>query len=110
MKPFEIEEYFTERAIIKILCRKRALAAKKSHDKHFLRNISTSAKNPNANIPSFIYSLFPPRRDWIRANKKERIIRNTNSVELNAIQLERTVFQALKKHKTNMLNAPKWLQ
>lgn len=109
MKPFEIDKYFTERAIIKILCRKRALAAKKSHDKHFLRNISTSAKNPNANIPPFIYTLFPPRRDWIRANKKERIIRNTNSVELNAIQLERTVFQAFNKHKTNMLNSPKWL-
>lgn len=108
-KPFELNSYFTEREIIQILCRKRALAAKRSHDKHFLRNISPSAKNPNTNTSNLIYSLFPPRRDWVRANKSERIVRNTNSVELNAIQLERTVFRAFKNYKSNMVNAPAWL-
>ena len=106
---FDIGEYFTEKAIIKILCKKRALAAKKNHDKHYLRNISNAAKNPNTKNSDIIYSLFPSRRNWIRANKKERIGRNTNTVELNAIQLERTVGRAFKKFNGDMANAPAWL-
>jgi len=106
---FEITEYFTDRQIIKILCKKRALAAKKSHDNHFLRNISTSAKNPNVPSKNIIHTFFPPRRDWIRAKKLERLKRNANAVELNAILLERTVFRAMKEFKNNMQGSPKWL-
>lgn len=36
---FELDDYFSDTEILKILCRKRALLAKKIHDNHFLRNI-----------------------------------------------------------------------
>ena len=106
---FEIDEYFSDKEIIKILCKKRALAAKKTHDNHFLRNISSGAVNPNKSTSKEIYTYFPPRSEWIRLKRIERNKRNTNSVEINKIQLERTVFSAMKKASHSISSSPLWL-
>lgn len=95
---FRIEEYFSDKEIIKILCKKRALMAKKIHDNHFLRNISEGAQNPHRNNSKQIFKFFPPRSKWIRLNLRERNKRNTHSVELNAIELERTIWRARKEN------------
>jgi hypothetical protein len=107
---FELDEYFSDTEILRILCRKRALLAKKIHDNHFLRNISSSAKNPNKNINHQLFSFFPSRKSWIRFGLTERNKRNTNAVELNALQLERTVKREKKRIIKLGLAEPVWLK
>jgi hypothetical protein len=106
---FEFDYYFSDQQILRILCKKRALAAKKTHDSHFLRNISSSVKDPNRRSKPFIYSLFPSRSKWIRFKLNERVKRNANAVELNAMQLERTVRHAIKKRNLDASKNPEWL-
>ncbi len=105
---FKIEEYFSDKEIIRILCKKRALAAKKAHDGHFLRNISQEAVSPHKILSKEIFKYFPPRKSWIRLDLKERNLRNTNSVKLNAIQLERTIHRVRKKA-IKSGTKPQWL-
>jgi len=105
---FQIEEYFSDKEIVRILCKKRALAAKKAHDGHFLRNISHEASSPHKVLSKDIFKYFPPRKNWIRLNLKERNLRNTNSVKQNAIQLERTIFRERKKANKSGIK-PQWL-
>ena len=106
----DINEYFSDKEILKILCRKRAVEAKKGHDQHFLRNISAKTFSPHTNVKKEIFSFFPPRNSWIRLNKKERDIRDTNAVEVNAIQLERTVSREIKRYRTSNKFKPDWLK
>lgn len=107
---FEIKEYFSDKELIKILCRKRAIAAKKVHDYHFYRNISQMATSPHLHLKKEIFSFFPPRKKWIRLGKKEREIRDINTVEINAIQLERTVWRDINRFKKNEGKLPIWLK
>ncbi len=106
---FEIGEYFSDKELIKVLCRKRAVLAKKGHDKHFYRNISRSAVSPNVHLNNEIFLFFPPRKNWLRLNKRERDIRYSNAVETNAIQLERTVWREIKRYKKSGELLPGWL-
>lgn len=106
----KIESYFSDKELIKILCQKRAIAAKKIHDDHFFRNISHKAPNPHKQLDKEIFSFFPPRKKWIRLKKQEREIRGSNAVETNAIQLERTIWREVKKCKTNEIEHPNWLK
>jgi hypothetical protein len=105
----EIAEYFSDKELIKILCQKRVIAAKKGHDDHFFRNISPNAKTPHKRKEKEIFLYFPSRSQWIRLNKKEREIRETNALETNSIQLERTVWREIKKCKKLGIAQPGWL-
>lgn len=106
----EIERYFSDKELIKILCQKRVIAAKKAHDDHYYRNISHKAPNPHKHSEKEIFSFFPPRSNWIRLKKQEREIRGSNAVETNAIQLERTIWREVKKCKTLGIEQPNWLK
>jgi hypothetical protein len=106
---FDLREYFSDREIIKLLCRKRAIAAKKCHDDHFLRNISSKALSPHHHIHKEIFTFFPARSKWIRLNKEERAFRDTNAMEINIIQLERTIWREIKKNKKSDNPKPEWL-
>lgn len=106
----EIKGYFSDKELIKILCHKRAIVAKKGHDDHFFRNISQKAISPHKYLDKEIFSFFPPRSKWIRLTKREREIRGTNSVEINAIQLERAIWREIKKCKRLRINQPNWLK
>lgn len=105
----EIAEYFSDKELIKILCQKRAITAKKRHDDHFFRNISPKAKTPHKRKEKEIFLYFPARNQWIRMNKKEREIRDTNALETNSIQLERTIWREIKKCKKLGIAQPNWL-
>jgi retron-type reverse transcriptase len=98
------DSYFREKEILKILATYRAKLAKKKHDLQFLRNISSKAKNPNS-LGNQIEDLFPPRENWIRLSKNERI--GKNSFEIN----EREIFRSLLyyRHKFDSSNKPSWL-
>jgi hypothetical protein len=109
MDRLEIKGYFSDKEIIKILCHKRAIAAKKGHDDHFFRNISPKANSPHKYLDKEIFSFFPPRSKWIRLNKQEREIRDSNSVENNAIQLERTIWREIKRCNSLGIAKPSWL-
>jgi len=106
----ELKEYFDDKELIKILCKKRAIAAKKWHDVHFLYNISTEAKSPHTIIKKEIFSFFPPRSQWTRLPKKERELLQFNALKINSCQLEKTVWQEIKKCKRQGLEHPLWLQ
>lgn len=106
----EIKGYFTDKELIKILCHKRAIAAKKGHDEHFFRNISHKAISPHKHLNKEIFSFFPPRSKWIRLKKREREIRGSNTVETNSIQLERTIWREIKKCAKLGTAQPSWLK
>lgn len=106
----DLLEYFSDKELIKILCHKRAIAAKKLHDEHFFRNISQKANNPHKQLNKEIFSYFPPRSCWIRINKLEREKRACNSVEINSNQLERTIWREINKCKKQGLAQPNWMK
>tara|TARA_R110002072_G_scaffold66499_4_gene164012 strand:+ start:44088 stop:45767 length:1680 start_codon:yes stop_codon:yes gene_type:complete len=86
VKPFE--HYFSNRELLKVLCRKRVAFAKKEHDKLFHKKLLL--KKGKSRIDVF-YEMFPSRNSWLRLTKKER--NGKSALEINAIQLERTVLQ-----------------
>lgn len=98
-KPFEY--YFSDKELLKILSRKRALLAKKEHDKLFHKRLITQKSKTAINE---LYEIFPPRNKWIRISKKER--NGKNALEINAIQLERTVLRLTNKFKK--IPSEKW--
>jgi hypothetical protein len=106
----EIKGYFSDKELIKILCHKRAIAAKKGHDDHFFRNISPKAISPQKYLDKEIFSFFPPRSKWIRLSKREREIRGSNTVETNSVQLERTIWREIKKCEMLGIVQPSWLK
>ena len=106
----ELKEYFDDTELIKILCKKRVIAAKKGHDVHFLYNISKKAKSPHTIIKKEIFSFFPPRSQWTRLVKKERELLQFNTLKINSCQLEKTVWQEIKKCKRQGLEHPLWLK
>ena len=105
----DIFEYFSDKELINILCHRRGLVAKKRHDAHFYKNISTKAKSPHNFRKDFFLQMFPSRNSWIRLKKEEREIRNTNSIETNTIQLERTIWREIKKCNKTCNSQPVWL-
>jgi retron-type reverse transcriptase len=104
-----LEDFFSDKEIIKILCRKRAVAAKKGHDDHYYRNMSRYANSPHKYNSKELFTFFPSRSKWIRLDRNERQIRNTNSLEINAIQLERTIWREIKRKAKVSRNTEGWL-
>jgi hypothetical protein len=102
-----LEEYFTDRHIIKILCRLRAELAKKRHDQHFLYNLSKAAQEPGtgeSHDDELLCKLLPRRRQWDRPQYAER--KAKSSVEINALAIERTVNR---KRRASNSQAEPWL-
>jgi hypothetical protein len=88
------EYYFSERQLLKVLCRRRAILAKKEHDKLFNKRLLEY--NNKSKIDKF-YQMFPPRNKWIRLCKNER--KNKTAVDINTIQIERTILRSTKNLK-----------
>jgi len=102
-----LEDYFTDRQIIKILCHLRAELAKKRHDKQFLYNLSKAAPKPGTGeLPDeeWLCQLLPPRRQWERPKYSER--KHKSTVQANALAIERTVSR--KRRASNSQQEP-WL-
>ncbi|WP_161804993.1 reverse transcriptase domain-containing protein [Lacinutrix mariniflava] len=91
----QLEDYYRDSQIIKMLCKHRAGISHKRHKKHMLRDISYH-NNTNKIVVSTkdvdfytIQSLFPTRRNWKKLNQTERLDPNrfTNSLEKNELRL-----------------------
>jgi hypothetical protein len=87
------EAHFSEKQLLKVLCKRRIIEAKKKHDKLFFTNLK-GGNSSNKTDKSL--NVFPPRNTWFRLTKNER--GDTNSLIINSKQLERTVLS-----KTNSL-------
>ncbi|RBW56531.1 hypothetical protein DS884_13775 [Tenacibaculum sp. E3R01] len=91
----ELEDYYTNPAIIKMLCKHRAGISHKRHKKHMSRDISFHNRTNKITISHkdsdfiTIQSLFPTRRNWKKLNQTERLDPNrlTNSLERNQERL-----------------------
>ncbi|WP_395047870.1 hypothetical protein [Flavobacterium sp.] len=74
----DLNSYFTEENIIKLLCKYRANEANKRHAKHMIRNVSLHKSTNKVLITDeqenfkFLQKLFPSRRDWKKLNEIER--------------------------------------
>ena len=64
-------EFVTDKRIIECLCRKRASEAGKRHDAHHRHALSSDKKIPV--VSHIVYSLTPPRRQWIHLGEKGRL-------------------------------------
>lgn len=70
--------FFSEENLVKLLCKYRANAANKRHEKHMLRNVSLHKSTNRIEITQtqldfiFLQSIFPSRRNWAKLNEKER--------------------------------------
>ncbi len=91
----ELEDYYTNPSIIKMLCKHRAGISHKRHKKHMSRDISLHNRTNKISISHkdsefiTIQSLFPTRRNWKKLNQTERLDPNrlTNSLEKNQKRL-----------------------
>lgn len=96
------EYYFSNYELLKVLSRKRAVVAKKEHDKLFHNNLLSNKSSRD--FKQILYTIFPPRNQWIRLTKKER--KGKNALAINAIQIERTVNRKTNKFKNTPIE--KW--
>lgn len=88
--------YFSNKALLAVLVKKRILLAKKKHDEHFLDNLRNPGKDSHL-LENELYEIFPSRNQWIRLNKRER--RGKSALEINAVSLERTVIRKTRNFK-----------
>ncbi|MEQ8238898.1 MAG: reverse transcriptase domain-containing protein [Cyclobacteriaceae bacterium] len=95
-----LEYYFSNRALLKSLSLKRSLLAKKRHDKMFHAGIFDTQVSDTGK-KHLLEEIFPPRNIWIRISRDER--KGKTALDINAIQLERTVLRITNKFK----NTPK---
>lgn len=63
-------EFVTDKRIIECICRKRASEAGKRHDAHHRHALSANAKIPE--VSHIVYTLTPPRRQWVHLGRKGR--------------------------------------
>ncbi|MFK2818999.1 reverse transcriptase domain-containing protein [Flavobacteriaceae sp. LMIT009] len=84
----EFDDYYTDAAIIRMLCKHRARISHKRHKKHMVRDISKHARTNKIKAIQYdddfikLQSLFPTRRNWRKLNQNERATLN-NSIEKN---------------------------
>ena len=88
------EEYFSYDRIIDFLCKERVRTAVKRHKKEFYRNISSKAENPHS-VSSPVDALLPPRKQWIRPRKGERL--NKSASEVNMHSIKKTISRRIKR-------------
>ena len=101
-------DYFSDKEIIYFFAKKRARAAKDVHDHQFLRNISSLATKPfNPNKKKRIYRYTPKRNNWVRLKKKERA-NYSDSVQINTVQIERTIHRDHRRVVKGQIPEPEW--
>jgi len=106
------EDYFSAKAIVKVLCKYRLKHAKTVHKYHLLRDVSLHPKSllllqSKKKSEHNIEDLFPPRRSWKRPNLESRKkINDTHRIKANS--LYNTVVWTHLNVKTNNLTPPKW--
>lgn len=108
----ELEKYFSNKAIIKTLCKYRIKQAKKKHKYHLLRDVSLHPKSilflhNKHNCPPDLKELFPSRRTWLRHNVQQRS-KFSNSQDLNINALYKTIITTHIRVINNNIAPPDW--
>lgn len=109
-----IQLYFSEAQIIKLLCKYRIKAAKEGHKKHLLSDISHSEAVINdikgrleKKQLKTLYEMLPPRRVWLKLKRQEREkIIDPQKIQLKA--LIRTIDIVRFKVKRKEISQPLW--
>jgi retron-type reverse transcriptase len=89
------DSFFTDEAIIEILCKLRMDFCRKAHEKEFFEKIAPSKQGNN--FPE-ILKFFPPRSKWKRAHKDMRKRHNPHFQNYKDLRL--TVVQRRKQNAT----------
>jgi hypothetical protein len=99
----EYEDFFTEQAIIKILCQERIKFCQKTHEHEFFERIF---QNNKQNIKPEILTLFPPRSQWKRSRQDWRRKHQSNKESVNSKDL---LFTVKKLRKSPTLENQSWI-
>ncbi|CAI2769083.1 putative RNA-directed DNA polymerase [Flavobacterium collinsii] len=105
--------FFSTENIIRILCKYRAKAANKRHEKHMMRDISlhvsTNKILSSENNEEFqiLQDFFPKRRQWIQLNESERKSCNS-SIKINELRLYKSYIKTKENIKEGKIDAPEW--
>lgn len=107
----EFESYFSDDAIIRLLCKYRMKIAHERHKLHLLADVSSSQKilrnfKEKAQVPEELSDLLPARRKWYRPNEKERK-KFLDPQKLNEFALFKTI-QIQRKRNVNGSVNPEW--
>ncbi len=95
-----LEDYFSEKKIIKKIIRIRISIAKKRHDEHFLFNLNKDFPNPSDFARQPIYyetvcSMMPPRRMRPRGRPRELVRDKISANKIVELSIECTINQAI---------------
>jgi hypothetical protein len=112
----DFESYFIRENIIKLLCKYRLKAAKKKHVFQMIRDVSASERSlallnhPNNNCPEDLSKLLPPRRQWIRPDRKARNSGTfTDSQKIYTYSIVRKIRSTENAVAEGKIAAPGWL-
>lgn len=109
----DLNSYFTEENIIKLLCKYRANEANKRHAKHMIRNVSLHKSTNKVLITDehenfkFLQKLFPSRRDWKKLNEIERK-KYTDTLSVNRRRLYKSYEVIKREVDIRGVLAPDW--
>jgi len=108
-----LENYFTDEKIIKLLCKYRANAANKRHEVHMLRNLSLHSKTNRIQVKDthlefkFLQSIFPHRRKWLKLKQSERRLAK-DAVTINRQRLFKSYKITKLKIENENIDIPEW--
>lgn len=92
----DLDSYFKDENIIRLLCKYRVNEANKRHAKHMIRNVSLHKSTNKVLITDdqqnfkFLQSIFPSRRDWKKLNEVERK-KYKDTISVNTRRLYKSV-------------------
>jgi hypothetical protein len=105
--------FFSDKNLILVLCKHRAKAANKRHEKHMLRNVSLHERTnkilSSENDSEFVElkNLFPNRRQWVQLKQSERKS-CSNSIKVNELRLYKSYVTTKGNIKNGLIVAPDW--
>lgn len=108
----DLDSYFNDKNIIRLLCKYRVNEANKRHAKHMIRNFSLHKSTNKVLITDdqqnfkFLQSLFPSRRDWKKLNEVERK-KYKDTISINTRRLYKSI-EAEKRNKERGGSIPVW--
>ena len=102
-----MEKFFTDKRIVKSLCKCRAKHSFARHKKHMMRNISSHKEadrceiDPEKDIEfTFLQGILPSRRAWVKLTKKERKDFYHDSLKRNEVRIYKTYLKEKRKEES----------
>lgn len=93
---FPLEDYFSDKRIVALLCRKRLAVARLRRQQQFYSNAVGQVGQTVDRLPD-VFTLLPPRRRWRRPLKARRIAAGSDAPSVTASHLTRQALATLRK-------------